>query len=403
MKRVIFHVDVNSAFLSWSAVNEVKKGGDDLRLVASVVSGSPEKRTSVVLAKSIPAKAYKINTGEPISMALRKCPNLKITPPDFSLYSEYSKAFKDICRQYSPSVEEFSIDECFLDMSGMEHLYPDIIKTAYELKDRIKNELGFTVNVGVGSNKLLAKMASDFEKPDKVHTLFDDEIEEKMWPLPVRDLLFLGKASAQKLESLYIRTIGDLAHSDINVIKSMLGNKAGEQMHSFANGIDNSPVESKQRQVKSYGHSITVDEDVTDFASADRLLLALSDAAASRMRADGARAYNVCVTIRDNHFKTKTHQRQSEFPTDITKDIYDVSKELLREAWNGKSPLRLIGVSLGDITKESGEQLSLFGSNNDELDKKRNLDAAVDSIRNKFGDSKILLGSTINTRRPKKK
>ncbi len=336
-------------------------------------------------------------------MALRKCPNLKITPPDFSLYSEYSKAFKDICRQYSPSVEEFSIDECFLDMSGMEHLYPDIIKTAYELKDRIKNELGFTVNVGVGSNKLLAKMASDFEKPDKVHTLFDDEIEEKMWPLPVRDLLFLGKASAQKLESLYIRTIGDLAHSDINVIKSMLGNKAGEQMHSFANGIDNSPVESKQRQVKSYGHSITVDEDVTDFASADRLLLALSDAAASRMRADGARAYNVCVTIRDNHFKTKTHQRQSEFPTDITKDIYDVSKELLREAWNGKSPLRLIGVSLGDITKESGEQLSLFGSNNDELDKKRNLDAAVDSIRNKFGDSKILLGSTINTRRPKKK
>ena len=403
MKRIVFHVDVNSAFLSWSATQMVNEGKEDIRLVPSVVSGDPDKRTSVVLAKSIPAKAYKINTGEPITMALRKCPTLVIAPPDFKLYSKFSKAFKDICREYSPCVEEFSIDECFMDMSGLDHMYPDIIATAYELKDRIKNELGFTVNVGVGSNKLLAKMASDFEKPDKVHTLFSEEIESKMWVLPVRDLLFLGKASAEKLDKLYIKTIGDLAHADIGILKATLGNKAGEQLYNSANGIDDSPVEDKPREAKSYGHSITVEEDVIDYTTANKLLLALCDAAASRMRADSLKAYNISVNIRDNHFKNKSHQIQLDNATDITRDIYEVSKKLLSDIWNGKSPLRLIGVSLGDVTKQSAEQISLFGSDSSETDKKRSLDAAVDNIRNRFGDSKILLGATINSKRPKKK
>lgn len=224
-----------------------------------------------------------------------------------------------------------------------------------------------------------------------------------MWPLPVRDLLFLGKASAQKLEKLYIKTIGDLAHADINMLKATVGNKAGEQMHNFANGIDDSPVDDSPREVKSYGHSITVEENVTDRNTANRLLLSLTDAAASRMRADGLRAYNISVTIRDNHFKNRSHQRRLDSPTDITQDIYSVVKSLFAELWNTKTPLRLLGVSLSDLTRDSGEQLSLFGSSAENSDKKHKVDAAVDAIRNKFGDSTILLGSTMNTKRPKKK
>lgn len=402
-KRIVFHVDVNSAFLSWTATQMVNEGKDDIRLVPSVISGDPNKRTSVVLAKSIPAKKYKINTGEPISMALRKCPDLIIAPPDFQLYSKFSKAFKDICREYTPVVQEFSIDECFLDMSGMEHIYPDIIATAYEIKDRIKSELGFTVNVGVGSNKLLAKMASDFEKPDKVHTLFDYEVKSKMWVLPIRDLLFLGKATAEKLNNIGIKTIGELAHTDIGTLKSLVGNKASEQLHNHANGIDDEPVDDSPREVKSYGHSITVEDNITDKDTAYKLLLSLTDAAASRMRANHVKAHCVCVNIRDNHFKNKSHQKQFEIATDITSVIYTTAKELFNEVWDGRTALRLIGVTLTDIATDSSEQLSLFGEDNSRNEKKQKLDSAVDTIRNKYGDSKITLGSIMNTKRPKKK
>lgn len=402
-KRIVFHVDVNSAFLSWTATQMVNEGKDNIRLVPSVISGDPNKRTSVVLAKSIPAKKYKINTGEPISMALRKCPDLIIAPPDSKLYYKFSKAFKDICREYTPVVQEFSIDECFLDMSGMEHIYPDIIATAYEIKDRIKSELGFTVNVGVGSNKLLAKMASDFEKPDKVHTLFDYEIEQKMWVLPIRDLLFLGKATAEKLNNIGIKTIGELAHTDIATLKSLVGNKASEQLHNHANGIDDEPVDDSPREVKSYGHSITVEDNITDKDTAYKLLLSLTDAATSRMRANHVKAHCVCVNIRDNHFKNKSHQRQFASPTDITSVIYNTVKELFNEVWDGRTALRLIGVTLADITTDDGEQLSLFGMDNSTNEKKQKIDSAVDAIRNKYGDSKITLGSIMNTKRPKKK
>ena len=402
-KRIVFHIDVNSAFLSWTATQMVNEGKDDIRLVPSVISGDPNKRTSVVLAKSIPAKKYKINTGEPISMAIRKCPDLVIAPPDFQLYSKFSKAFKDICREYTPVVQEFSIDECFLDMSGMEHIYPDIIATAYEIKNRIKSELGFTVNVGIGSNKLLAKMASDFEKPDKVHTLFDYEIKQKMWVLPIRDLLFLGKATAEKLNSIGIKTIGELAHMDIATLKSLVGNKASEQLHNHANGIDDEPVDDSPREVKSYGHSITVEDNITDKETAYKLLLSLTDAAASRMRANHVKAHCVCVNIRDNHFKNKSHQKQFDSPTDITSVIYNTAKDLFNEVWDGRTALRLIGVTLTDITKDGSEQLSLFGTDNTTDEKKQKLDSAVDAIRNKYGDSKITLGSIMNTKRPKKK
>ena len=390
MKRVVFHIDVNSAFLSWEATRRVKQGMNDLRLVPSAIGGDRETRTGVILAKSIPAKKYGVKTGEPVGMALKKCPSLILAHPDFSLYEASSKAFMDICREYTPTLEKFSIDECFLDMSGMEKIYPDILAVAREIKDRIKTELGFTVNVGVGSNKLLAKMASDFEKPDKVHTLFDYEIEEKMWHLPVRELFSVGESTAQKLERSYIRTIGELARMDAAVVKSILGVKAGEHLHNYANGIDDSPVLENRERAKGYGNSITLEYDVKSFSDAYKILLALSDSTAARMRADGMKARCVSVSIRDIDFNDKSHQKRLSASSDITTEIFSVCQSLINELWDTKKPLRLLGVTLSDVTDEDDIQLSIFDS--DKKDKERAIDKTVDSIRNKFGKDTIVRG-----------
>ena len=392
MGRLIFHVDVNSAFLSWEATRQVKQGLPDLRLVPSCIGGRPESRRGVVLAKSIPAKKYNIRTGEPISMALRKCPSLVIAPPDFKLYSQCSKAFKDICRAYAPVVEEFSIDECFLDFSNTEHIYPDPIALAYEIKDKIRDELGFTVNVGIGENKLCAKMASDFEKPDKVHTLFMKELSDKMWPLPVRDLLFIGGSTAKKLNDAGIRTIGELAKSDISFLQRIIGNKMSVQAHNYANGIDPSPVKAEPEEAKGYSNSVTLEDDVRDIESANSILLALSDSVTRHMRRDGAKAFNVSVTIRYLDFKTRSHQKQLSSPVETTNAVYEIAKQLLSELWKDRRPLRLMGISLTNLTKENstGIQMSLFGEDlkiDSERDQK--LDKAIDAIRGRFGSESV--------------
>ena len=390
MERIVFHIDVNSAFLSWEAANRVKQGLDDIRFVPSAIGGDREKRTGVILAKSIPAKKYGIKTGEPVAMALKKCPELIIARPNFSVYEQYSNAFMKICKEYTPVLEKFSIDECFLDMTGMNNIYPDILAVANEIKDKIKDELGFTVNVGVGSNKLLAKMASDFEKPDKVHTLFDYEITQKMWCLPIRNLFSVGESTAQKLERSCIKTIGDLANLDVSVVKTLVGVKMGEHIHNYANGIDNSPVLESREHAKGYGNSITLEYDVKTLPDAYKILLALADSTAMRMRADGARARCISVTIRDIDFNDTSHQRKLNFPTDITSEIFNTCKELIDELWNMKKPLRLLGVSLTDVERDSDIQLSLFDSQKQE--KERAIDRTVDSIRNKFGKDTIVRG-----------
>ncbi|MCH5213407.1 MAG: DNA polymerase IV [Oscillospiraceae bacterium] len=393
MERLIFHVDVNSAFLSWEAVRRVKAGGADIRLIPSCISGDPDKRTSVVLAKSIPAKRFNIKTGEPISMALRKCPELYIAKPDFTLYRKYSKAFKDICRDYAPVVEEFSIDECFLDMTGTELIYPDPIATAYEIKNKIRDTLGFTVNVGVGSNKLLAKMASDFEKPDKVHTLFDYEIEKKLWPLPVTDLLMLGKSAADKLGRMRIKTIGELANMNLKDTQRVLGVKLGELLHSYANGIDNSEVSDEPEAAKGFGISTTLNENVTTVERANKILLNLADSVSSRMRRDNAKAMCVSVKIRTNEFKNRSHQTVLFEPTDVTSEIYEEAKRLFIELWDKRSPLRLIGISLSKIVFNENEQLSLIVDEKHEKHKK--IDKAVDAIRGKFGKASVMRGTIV--------
>ena len=409
--RIIFHIDVNSAYLSWEATRrrrDAERAGipasdrePDLRTIPTIIGGDPARRTSIVLAKSVPAKRYGIVTGEPVSAALRKCPDLVIAPSNFALYSEMSHACKDILRRYTPVVEEFSIDECFLDMTGMQRMFPDPVKTAYEIKDRIREELGFTVNVGISSNKLLAKMASDFEKPDKVHTLFPDEVEQKMWPLPTGELFLCGKSSVEKLSRLHINTIGDLANADESAIRTVLGNKAGSQMWRFANGIDDSPVSAEPEAPKGYSNEITFDDNITTWEQGERVLLHLADNVSARLRRDDVKACCISITIRGNDMRKHSHQRMLDTSTNGTSKTYEVAKELFRQLWDGYTNLRLIGLAMTQLDRDGQQQLSLFGEQENE--KEQNADKVVDELRAKFGDDIIkrggMLGSGIKVRK----
>lgn len=373
----------------------MKEGLPDLREIPSCIGGDPKSRRGIVVAKSIPAKKYGVTTGEPVSMALRKCPELVCVPGDFALFETCSRAFKKICASYAPVMESFSIDEVFLDMSGTEKIYPDPVKLACEIKDRIREELGFTVNIGIGTNKLLAKMASDFEKPDKVHTLFPSEIPTKMWPLPVRDLLFLGKASEQKLIKAGIKTIGEMARYPETEIQRLLGEKTGHQLYEYANGRDDSPVRGEREEAKGYSAETTTEEDIVTYEQAFSLLLAQCDVVAARMRKDGKKCSCVSVTYRMLDFRTRSHQKKLGNPTDVTEEIFVQVKNLLYECWQCQ-PLRLIGVALTDLTSDDFRQMSLF-ENTENHEKQKKVDGVVDDIRKRFGNGMIVRGSTMKT------
>ena len=390
MNRIIFHIDVNSAFLSWEAAKRVKNGESDIRKITSCIGGDPTTRRGVVLAKSNEAKKYGVKTGEPLSFSLRKCPRLQIFKPDFKLYSSCSKAFKNICKLYSPTMEEFSIDECFLDTTGIVNDSKSAIKIAHEIKDRIKNELGFTVNVGIGENKLCAKMASDFEKPDKVHTLFQSEVPTKMWPLPVGDLIYVGGASVKKLNSLGIYRIGQLANAKIDFLVKLFGNKRSLYMHNFANAVDDSPVVSERPEPKGYSNSVTLEENLSSLTQANTVLLALADAVTGHMRKDGNKAHSISVGIRFLNFKNVSHQMSFSEPLSTTEEVYEASKKLLKELWKGRRPIRLISISLANLTKLSGcKQLSFFDRPIKQVETIKKSDEKVniviDNLRKKYG------------------
>lgn len=402
-QRLIFHIDVNSAFLSWTSVKRIKNGQPDLRNIPAVIGGDPDKRTSIVTAKSIPAKKMGIHTGEPVSMALQKCPDLVVAPPDFAWYRQCSHAFIDICREYAPGLEQFSIDECFLDMSGTQLIYPDPIAIAAKIKDTIHDRLGFTVNVGIGPNKLLAKMASDFEKPDKIHTLWREEIPKKMWPLPVQELLFVGRNAAAVMNRMGIMTIGDLAGQDEKTLTDIFGQKAGHQYWCYANGIDDSPVLSNPEEAKGFSVSTTTEEDIADPEKAHEILRELCDDTAYRMRREGFSSSCIGVRIRTGNFSERverSHQRKLEEPTNVTARICDIAIELFDELWDHR-PFRLLGVSLTDLTHGDVQQIELFPDQ--KLEKEKKMDKAADAIRAKFGASAIRRGYNTGENRHSKK
>ncbi len=395
MEHIYYHIDVNSAFLSWEAAYRVRILGEtnDLRDIPSVVGGSQETRHGIVLAKSVPCKPFKIKTGEPLVDAIRKCPTLTIVPPNFDLYVNASNAFQKLLEKYCPIVEQYSIDEFFCDMTGTTSLYGKPVIFAHELKDIVKKELGFTVNIGVSNNKLLAKMASDFQKPDKVHTLFPEEIPDKMWPLPVGDLFFVGKRTEKQLHSLGIKTIGQLANTDIGILKSHFKSH-GEVIWKHANGLElcidtrNNPVN------KGYGNSLTTHKDVTASPLAKQYLLSLTETVCARIRTDKVKVKVVAVTITDNDFNRTSRQTTLSVPTDITETIYGTACRLFDELWDGH-PIRQLGVNTSHAKEEEHEQLTLFGQ--EQNDKLSRLNKTIDNIRTQYGDDAVFRASFLNS------
>ena len=389
--RIIFHVDANSAFLSWTAAYRVKVLGEteDLRDVPSVVAGDKESRHSIILAKSAPAKKYGIQTGEPLFQALEKCPSLRIVQPDYPLYVEASRHFVTMLKEFSPCVQQYSIDEAWVDMTGTQRLWGSPRLAAEKMRQRIHDELGFTVNIGISSNKLLAKMAGDFEKPNKVHTLFPEEMEQKFWPLPVRDLFLVGAATERKLKMLGIYTIGDLAEADVNILKKRLG-KHGETIWHFANGRNADAVTPEPAEAKGFGNSVTTARDVVTHSEAHQVLLSLCETVASRMRRDGKCGSCVSVHLRTNEFNHFSHQAMLHGATNITSEIFDAACRVFDEAWDGVTPLRQLGVQMGRLSNEPYQQYDLFsGMTPVQFERKLKLDETVDALRDKFGEDII--------------
>lgn len=390
-ERVIFHVDANSAFLSWTAAYRVRVLGEslDLRDVPSVIAGDKASRHSIILAKSGPAKKYGIQTGEPLFQALEKCPDLVVAPPDYSLYVEASRHFVQMLRQFSPMVQQYSIDEAWVDMTGTQRIFGAPRLAAEKMRQRIWDELGFTVNVGISSNKLLAKMAGDFEKPNKVHTLFPEEMESKMWPLPVRDLFLVGGATERKLKGLGIYTIGDLAKADVSVLKKRLG-KHGETIWHYANGRNAEMVTPEPEENKGYGNSTTTPEDVVTYDRAYQVILSLCETVAMRMRQDNKCGRCITIHLRTNEFQHFSHQMLLHGATNITSELFEGACRVFDEAWDGITPLRQLGVQVTRLSEEPYQQYDLFsGLSPVQYEKKLRLDETVDSLRDKFGEDII--------------
>lgn len=382
MEREILHVDVNNAFLSWTAVEKLKNGETlDIRTIPAIIGGDEAQRKGIVLAKSNIAKQFGIQTGEPIFFARKKCPNIQIFQSDFNVYRKYSNALYNLLMEYTDKIERYSIDECFLDLTGYIPKPRKLIDIAYEISKRAREELGFTVNIGVAPNKLLAKMASDFEKPNKVHTLYQEEIETKMWKLPVAELFMVGRRSLPKLQKMGIKTIGDLAKSDEKLLIKNFG-KYGKMIWEYSNGIDNEEVNYIKEKPKNIGNSITLPYDYNDIEKIEEVLLALVEQVSYRLRNQEMFANVVNVQIKTNEFKVFSHQRKLDFATDSTKIIGKEAKKLLTEIYNN-TPIRLIGVNVSGLVEKEERQISLF--ENVENEKQKKIDSVLDNIKEKYG------------------
>ena len=394
MEKQILHVDVNNAFLSWTAVERLKNGEIlDIRTIPAIIGGDEAQRRGIVLAKSNMAKQVGIQTGEPIFFAKKKCPNLQIYAGDFKVYKKYSNSLYNLLLEYTDKIERFSIDECFMDMTGYVPKGKTLLEIAYEINKRVKEELGFTVNIGVAHNKLLAKMASDFQKPDKVHTLFEEEIEKKMWKLPVSELFMVGRKSIPKFYKMGIKTIKDLAMQDKTYMVKTFG-KYGKMIWEYANGIDDSQVNFLEEKPKGIGNSITLPYDYSNMEKIEEVLVALVEQVTYRLRYHNMLAEVVNVQIKTNEFKVYSHQRKLMMATDNTKIILEEAKKLLHELFD-KTPIRLIGVRVDKLDDDGESQISLF-ENTVINEKQEKVDKTIDMLKEKFGYESITRAGNLN-------
>ena len=391
MSSVIFHIDVNSAYLSWTAAEKLKNGAaQDLREIPSIIGGDQKSRHGVVLAKSVPAKKYGIRTGEPVANAFRKCPNLVMEPPDHKMYRQKSAMLMEYLRSFTTKIEQVSVDECYMDFTEIASQYASPVSAAFKIKDSIREKFGFTVNIGISSNKLLAKMASDFEKPDKVHTLFPEEVLLKMWPLPIGELFMAGRSSVEALKKLEIDTIGELANADLGLIELHLKSH-GKMLWEFANGIDHSEVQPEQSEAKGVGNSTTLSEDAATVEEAMKVFYKLAKSVGARLRKAGQRAGMVSMEIKYYDFRTASHQKQLLKPTNEDQVLYETACQLFKEIWSGE-PVRLLGIRTAKLSAESEpEQMTLFDMELPQPpdEKHQRLNAAMEAIRKRYGNDAV--------------
>ncbi len=381
------HIDVNNAFLSWTAIDLLNHGYKyDIRNFCAVIGGDEENRRGVVLAKSINAKKVGIVSGESLFTARKKFPRLKVYPPNYEFYEEMSNKLFDLLSKYTPDIQKASIDECYLDYGKVKKLYGNEKEFAYKLKDEIKNALGFTVNIGIANNMLCAKMASDFLKPDKVHTLYDYEIKEKMYPLPIGDLFGVGKSTREKLQSLGIKTIGDLADFDITVLRRYFKNQA-EYLINSARGINNEEVDSSTYIPKGISNELTISKDTNNYNELCVYLRRLSSLLARRVREQNKYANVIAVILKDKNFKRTTHQKKLKNPINTEEEIYSVSSKILKEML-GLEKIRLIGIRLDDLVIKKSYQTSLFEEENVNQNLEK-LEKTIDKLKEKYGEDII--------------
>ena len=391
MERKILHIDVNNAFLSWLAVYKLQSGETlDIRTIPAIIGGDEETRKGIVLAKSMKAKEFGIVTGEPIYQARIKCPQVKVFKGNFEIYRKYSNKLYTLLLNYTDKIERYSIDECFLDMT--EYLMKDTLENkAKEISKRVKQELGFTVNIGISNNKLLAKMASDFEKPDKIHTLYQNEIQTKMWGLPVSELFMLGKKSVPKLQRMGIKTIGDLAKKERQTLIKNFG-KHGNIMWEYANGIDNAEVNYKYEKPKSISNATTLPIDLCSIEKIETILLTLTEQVAYRLRQYNLVANTVNIQLRTKEFVDFSHQGRLDRATSNTKKIFAKARVLLKEMYKEGTFIRLVGIKVDNLEDREQRQLSMFEDKNKEkLDK---IDSVLDNLKKKYGYDAITYAST---------
>lgn len=397
MSSLFFHIDVNSAFLSWTALKLLQEGDTtDIRTIPAIIGGDSSTRHGIVLAKSIPAKRYGISTAEPIASAMRKCPNLRIVPPDHALYKDYSRQLMEYLSSYCPIIEQVSIDECYMDYTPIAGDYHSPVEAATIIKDKVYELFGFTVNIGISDRKILAKMASDFKKPNLVHTLYSHEIKTKMWPLPIADLLMCGKSSQNVLRNLGIQTIGELATADPDVIASHLKSH-GRLLWEYANGIDNSKVEHIPEPIKGVGNSITLPQDISIKEDAFPVFLQLAESVSSRLRKAKVFAGTITIELKYYNFQKVSHQQMLLSPGNSCSTIYETAKVLFEELWDG-TPIRLLGIRATKLSDmDTPIQLDLFHYQSDAHSgvKSQKLDKALDDIRLKFGKDAVMPASLL--------
>ena len=396
MERIIFHIDVNNAFLSWTALDLLNQGYKyDIRDSYAVIGGDPKARKGIVLAKSNACKKLGIYTSMTLYEAKKKCSVLKIYPPNYKLYSEMSNKLFDLLSKYTPDIEIASIDECYLDYGKVKNLYGDEYEFATKLQKEIYETLKFTVNIGIANNKLCAKMASDFSKPNKIHTLYTNEVESKMYPLPINDLFMIGKKTSEKLMNLGIKTIGDLANFPYDKLYPHFKNQA-KFLINQARGIDDSIVDNETFIPKGISNEITLEKDITTKEELYPYLMSICEAISVRLRRQKKYATVICVILKDNYFKRKSHQKKLINATNVTSDIYKFAKEILDEMWNDER-IRLIGVRLDKLVDNVMYQASLFDSDNNIEESK--VDNVIDILKQKYGNKIITKASLKNDKK----